>query len=304
MGASILNATVASHADLLDRALPAVLTTEMPDGRLQSTVVWYQREDGHLLINTMREFQKARNLSTRPRATLLVVEPGPAARWIEVRADVTHDRCDATGHLDDLARLYTGRDQYFGQVVPADLAQTEHPVVYRLEPAAVVTGPRQFPGGRRIEGTAESLPAGPGCIDEPAIPESHRHLLGAPNLAALGTRLPSGRAQSQPVWCALDGNDVLIATTRQRRKGRNLLADPRATVLAVDGVDSGRWIEIRGDVSLEEHGAVAVLDRLTRQYTGYEHYYGNVYPIDQRRHEDRVTVRIHPRRITCDAVHH
>ena len=70
MGASILNATVASHADLLDRALPAVLTTEMPDGRLQSTVVWYQREDGHLLINTMREFQKARNLSTRPRATL------------------------------------------------------------------------------------------------------------------------------------------------------------------------------------------------------------------------------------------
>jgi hypothetical protein len=29
------------HVDLLDRPLPTVLTTEMPDGRLQSTVVWW-----------------------------------------------------------------------------------------------------------------------------------------------------------------------------------------------------------------------------------------------------------------------
>jgi hypothetical protein len=29
----------ASHAGLLDRPLPAVLTTEMPDGRFRSTVV-------------------------------------------------------------------------------------------------------------------------------------------------------------------------------------------------------------------------------------------------------------------------
>jgi hypothetical protein len=28
------------HLDLVDRPLPTVLTTEMPDGRLQSTVVW------------------------------------------------------------------------------------------------------------------------------------------------------------------------------------------------------------------------------------------------------------------------
>src|SRR5690348_5044351 len=187
MGASILNATVASHADLLDRALPAVLTTEMPDGRLQSTVVWYQREGGHLLINTMREFQKARNINARPRATLLIVEPETTARWIEVRADVAVDPRDAMGHLDALAARYTGHRPYFGRVVPADLAQTEDPVVYRLEPVAVVTGPRQFPGGLRAEGSAESPPAQPGCIDEPPIPESHRHLLGAPNLAALGT---------------------------------------------------------------------------------------------------------------------
>jgi len=292
------------HLDLLDRALPAVLTTEMPDGRLQSTVVWYQYEGGHLLINTMREFQKARNLRSRPRATLLVLEPGDTARWLEVRADVVVDVRDPAAHLDGLAHWYTGRQPYFGAVVPAELADVEHPVVFRLEPVAMMTGPRRFLGGRRADAPAES-PAGVfDCVGEPVIPAAHRRLLGAPNLAALSTRLPSGRAQTQPVWCVLDGNDVLVATTRQRRKGRNLAADPRATVLAVDGADSGRWIEIRGDVTLDERGALAVLDRLTRDYTGHAHYYGSVYPPGQQRHENRVTARIHPRRITCDAVHH
>jgi PPOX class probable F420-dependent enzyme len=295
---------VGTHADLLDRALPAVLTTEMPDGRLQSTVVWYQREGGHLYINTMREFQKARNLHARPRATLLVMEPGEAGRWIEVRADAVVDRRDALAHLDELALWYTGHRPYFGAVVPAELAGAEHPVVFRLDPVAVVTGPRSFPGGRCTDRPAGSPPDPPSCVDEPTIPPTHRSLLGAPNLAALSTRLPSGRAQTQPVWCLLDGNDVLVATTRQRRKARNLAADPRATVLVMDGADSGRWIEVRGDVTVDERGALAVLDRLTRQYTGQAHYYGSVYPAEQQRHENRVTARIHPRRITCDAVHH
>jgi len=32
-----------SHVNLLDGPLPAVLTTEMPNGRFQSTVVWFNR---------------------------------------------------------------------------------------------------------------------------------------------------------------------------------------------------------------------------------------------------------------------
>jgi hypothetical protein len=38
-------------------------------------------------------------------------------------------------------------------------------------------------------------------------------------------------------------------------------------------------------VSLLERGALAHLDRLTVQHTGHEHYYGRVYPVEQRRHE-------------------
>jgi PPOX class probable F420-dependent enzyme len=291
-----------THVDLLDRPLPAVLTTVMPDGRLQSTVVWYQREDDHLLLNTMREFQKARNLTARPYATVLVVAPGDATRWIEVRARAVRDDRDALAHLDALGRRYTGRMPYFGAVVPAGLARVEHPVVYRLDPTAVRTGPMSVHGGRRIRVPA-TVPEPAGCPDEPKIPESHRDLLERPVTVALATRMPDGSAQCQPVWCSVDGNDVLVNTTRQRRKGRNLTADPRATVLALDPGDSGRWIEIRGDVGLEDSGAPAHLDRLTYAYTGAPRYYGTVYPTEQAGYENRVVARIHPRRITCDAVH-
>jgi PPOX class probable F420-dependent enzyme len=293
----------ASHLDLLDRALPAVLTTGMPDGRLQSTVVWYEREGDHLLVNTMREFRKARNLAARPYATLLVMEPGDGDRWVEVRARAVRDDRDPVDHLDALSRRYTGTGPFFGAVVPAGLAAVEHPVVYRLEPTAVHAGPAWFPGGHRVAGPVGPRGGTAPCGTEPAIPASHRELLERPLVVALGTRMPDGGAQTQPVWCSLDGNDVLVNTTWQRRKARNLAADPRATVLALDPDDSSRWIEIRGDVSLAEEGAHEHLDRLTRQYTGHERYYGTIYPVGQRDHENRVIARIHPRRITCDAIH-
>jgi PPOX class probable F420-dependent enzyme len=291
----------ASHADLLDRPLPAVLTTEMPDGRLQSTVVWFDRQDGHLLVNTMREFQKARNLTGRPRATLLVVEPG-TGRWVEVRARAQVADRDALAHLDELALRYTGAAPYFGRVVAASLAAAEHPIVFRLVPSAVATGPRYFHGGTRAAAPPTAV-APQECRAEPPIPVTHTDLLRRPIVVALSTRMPDGSAQTQPVWCSLDGNDVLVNTTRQRRKARNLARDPRATVLAVDPDDSSRWIEIRGDVSLSGDGAQDHLDRLTQAYTAHEHYYGGIYPHEQREREDRVIVRIHPRRITCDAVH-
>jgi PPOX class probable F420-dependent enzyme len=116
--------------------------------------------------------------------------------------------------------------------------------------------------------------------------------------------MPDGNAQTQLVWYSLDGNDILVNTTRQRRKGRNLAADPRATILVVDPADSARWIEVRGDADLVEAGALDHLDALTRAYTRHEHFYGGVYPLAPGDQENRVMVRLHPRRITCDAIHH
>jgi PPOX class probable F420-dependent enzyme len=294
----------ASHLDLLERPLPTVLTTEMPDGRLQSNVVWCDRDGNHVQLNTMRGFRKERNLCARPRATVLVVDPSPGDRWLEVRGHVELEDDGALEHLDGLARLYTGDSSYFGACVPAELAAVEHPVRIRLIPTAVVTGTSRVSRGRR---TTRPVPAGwdrlRTCAEEPLLPPTHRGLLERPTTAALSTRLPDGSAQTQPVWFEAEGNDILVNTTRERRKARNLEADPRATLLVVDEGDDGRWIEVRGDVDITTVGAVEQLDRLTRRYTTHPRFYGYVYPLERLERETRVIVRIHPRRIVCDAIH-
>lgn len=293
----------ASHRDLLDAALPAVLTTEMPDGRLQSTVVWCGR-DGHLVtVNTMREFQKARNLQARPRACLLVIGPPSDERWIEIRGTVTETGEDARTHLDELARHYTGRSPYFGEVVPAELRAREHPILFRLTPAAVQTGPRLLPASpRRCDPLPPHASQPLSCNGEPQIRPSHLDLLDRPLLAALATRLPNGLPQTQPVWFERVSNDILVNTTLERRKGRNLAADPRATILIVDPDDSGRWIELRCDAELTHDSAEDHLERLAHRYTGHG-YYGPIYPEARRSRERRLLVRLHPRRINYDAIH-
>lgn len=136
-----------------------------------------------------------------------------------------------------------------------------------------------------------------------AIPESHRDLLEWPIHAVLATILPSGFPQAQPVWCGFDGTHVLISTTLERAKGRNMAARPQATVLVVDPDDGSRWIEVRGEVEITGEGAIELADELTRRYTRHRHYYGGVFPAGQRERETRVVCRIRPTRITLDAIH-
>lgn len=302
-----------THADLLDRPLSAALTTHLANGRLQSTVVWFWRDGDDVMLSTMAEFHKARNLTARPLATLMVLEPGPAGRWVEVRGTVTREHPDtedgraaALADLDALSVRYTGASPYFGRCVPAELAATETPVTFRLKLTAVVVGPfppRRPAGPPVVALDSARLPDGAPSAQGVPLPASHRDLFDRPLLAALSTRMPDGDAQTQPVWCTRDGDVVVISTTLERRKGRNLLADPRASVLVVDPDDSGRWIEVRGDVELVTEGAVEVLDDLTRSYTSRPGYYGHVAPAEYADIETRVAVRLHPRRVNCDAIH-
>jgi PPOX class probable F420-dependent enzyme len=303
MGASTAAVVPSSHADLLDRPLSAVLTTHLTSGRLQSSVVWFWRDGDAVLVSTMAEFCKARNMLARPRATLMVLEPGGHRRWLEIRADVVAVPGDGTADLDAVGLRYCGVEPYFGAVVPAELAEVEHPMTFRLLPTTVVAGPNppHRPPSRR---GIDDLPPWSGGHDDVALPASHRDLLDRPLHGALSTRLPDGSAQTQPVWFGRDGDIVLLSTTLERHKGRNLLADPRATVLVVDPADSSRWIEIRGDVELTTDGAVELLDHLTRHYTEHPAYYGHIAPDDDAAAaETRVTVRLHPRRVVCDAIH-
>jgi PPOX class probable F420-dependent enzyme len=127
-----------SHRDLLTGPVYAGLTTVMPDGQPQTTVVWADYDGEHVLINTMRGFQKEKNMRANPRVTLLAFIPGEG-RYLEVRGTVVEMTEDgALSHLDHLAEVYTSQPCYFGGVVPAELAESETPVLCRIAPTHVI----------------------------------------------------------------------------------------------------------------------------------------------------------------------
>jgi PPOX class probable F420-dependent enzyme len=137
-----------------------------------------------------------------------------------------------------------------------------------------------------------------------AVPATHRDLLDRPVHGVLATMGADGMPQSSVVWVAYDGECVEISTTLERQKGRNMSADPRVALLVVDPANSARWIAVRGRVrEMTSDGAEALTDELTRLYCpGKTHFYGDVYPVEQRDKETRVIARIEPRAVSVDAI--
>jgi PPOX class probable F420-dependent enzyme len=135
------------------------------------------------------------------------------------------------------------------------------------------------------------------------VPESHLDLLIRPICGVLTTMDADGQPQSSLVWVDHDRGCALVNTTLERRKARNLLANPRASLLVVDPDDTARFIQIRGEVELVTAGAGDHLDELTRRYTGHPRFYGFVHPASRARLEHRVICRIHAQRITLNAIH-
>ena len=136
-----------------------------------------------------------------------------------------------------------------------------------------------------------------------AIPGSHLDLLTRPICGVLTTIGGDGQPQSSLVWVDHDGGCARVNTTLERQKGRNLLANPKVSLLVVDPENTARYIQIRGDAELVTDGALEHVDALTRRYTRHPAYYGYVYPVAQQAQETRVIGRIHARRITLDAIH-
>lgn len=130
----------ASHRDLVECPPVAALTTVMPNGDPQTSVVWCDTDGLDVRVNTMRGFQKERNMRRDPLVTLLCYDPRQPLRYLEIRGRVVAmTETGASEHLDALSSKYIGRPvAYFGQVVPAALRETEHPVLCRIRPTHVV----------------------------------------------------------------------------------------------------------------------------------------------------------------------
>jgi PPOX class probable F420-dependent enzyme len=128
------------YLDLVNCPPVAVLTTIMPDGIPQTTVVWCDFDGVYVRVNTMRGFRKEKNMRANPKVTLLCFDPHEPLRSLEVRGTVVEMTEEgAMEHLDTLSERYTGVRPYFGACVPAELKETEIPVLCHILPGHVVT---------------------------------------------------------------------------------------------------------------------------------------------------------------------
>lgn len=128
-----------SHRDLLDNPVVVTLVTVMPDGQPQATPVWCSYDGTFVLVNSARGRAKDRNMRERPRVTVLAVDPANPYRYLEVRGvveEVTED--GAVEHINQLAKKYRGKDQYYGGVTPAEMKDKETRVIYRIRPTRVI----------------------------------------------------------------------------------------------------------------------------------------------------------------------
>ena len=124
--------------DLLEGAVTVSFTTMLPDGQPQSTPVWCDYDGTHVLINSAVGRRKDKNIRRNPKVTVLIIDPQDDRRWIEIRGvveEITED--GAVEHINKLARLYRGADEYFGHVAPESARHTMRRVIYKINPTKV-----------------------------------------------------------------------------------------------------------------------------------------------------------------------
>src|SRR3970282_1029213 len=71
MEVEVMTTIPRSHLDLVECPPVAALSTVMPDGQPQTSVVWCDFDGTCVRANTMRGFRKERNMSRNPRVPLL-----------------------------------------------------------------------------------------------------------------------------------------------------------------------------------------------------------------------------------------
>lgn len=124
------------------------------------------------------------------------------------------------------------------------------------------------------------------------LPEAAQALFDATEFVTLATVQPDGQPQLSVVWVEREGDDLLMSTTTNRQKYRNLERDPRASVLLYPKDNPYSYVEVRGNVTMTEEGGRELIDRLNQKYTNTPRY-----TWDDGTDNVRVVVRLSPTKV-------
>jgi PPOX class probable F420-dependent enzyme len=93
-------------------------------------------------------------------------------------------------------------------------------------------------------------------------------LFDGTNFAVLTTLEPDGRPHSTVVWVKREGDEILFALPRSRRKTANLKQDPRVAVVIFDAANPYESAQVQGTASLHDDPDGVLVDELSHKYTG------------------------------------
>lgn len=107
----------------------ATISTLLPNGQIQSHVVWVGCDDDHVIINTEVELRKFKNVRADPRVTVTIWDKKNPYFFAEVRGRVVHTVTgpEARANIDALAQKYLGSDY------PDELIRSER-VILKIAP--------------------------------------------------------------------------------------------------------------------------------------------------------------------------
>src|SRR4051794_34601948 len=123
------------------------------------------------------------------------------------------------------------------------------------------------------------------------IPPSHKDLLDT-QVASLATEGADGHPQVTPFWFLADGDTVKISLNTSRQKTKNLRANPACSLLILDLANPYRYLEIRGDATLEPDDDYVFAEKVGAKYQA------NLREHD-RPGDTRVVVTLEPVRINA-----
>ena len=128
------------------------------------------------------------------------------------------------------------------------------------------------------------------------ITKSATQFLSEPNLATVATIRKDGTPHLTYVWFLQDGNDILMTTTRDRVKAKNLLRDNRASIAVPDPKNPQRFFIAEGRIEITDDRDASFYGRIGTKYVGADRAKANAEAAHQRG-ERRIILRLKLQRL-------
>jgi general stress protein 26 len=110
------------YRQLLDKPVAAVLGLIGNDGRVNQTPMWFDYDDGHVLLNVATHRKKVEWIRKNQRLSFLLVNPENAYHWVSIKCTIDREILEddpvegkrVTEQLDRIWTKYTGNDPPYG----------------------------------------------------------------------------------------------------------------------------------------------------------------------------------------------